>query len=71
MITSGWECLLFVMVDLLGYYYRILSHMYYTKFMVAIPDYVYFNIKVPGSKGVIAVRNNFEKAYKCEQCEPH
>ena len=37
----------------------------YAKFM-AIPNYTYLKLKMPGPKGVITVNSSFEHAYECD-----
>ena len=37
----------------------------YAKFM-AIPNYTYLKLKMPGPKGVIIVSSSFEHAYECD-----
>jgi hypothetical protein len=34
---------------------------------MAIPNYSYLKLKMPGPKGVITVEGSFEQAYYCEQ----
>jgi hypothetical protein len=34
---------------------------------MAIPNYTYLNLKMPGPKGVITIKGSFEQAYYCEQ----
>jgi hypothetical protein len=38
---------------------------------MAIPNYTYLKLKMPGTNGVIAVRTTYQHAYKCdvECCE--
>ena len=43
----------------------------YAKFM-AIPNYTYLKMKMPGPKGVITVGSSFEHAYECDvECVEH
>ena len=46
------EVLIFEVVDFLGSYHAILGWPCYTKFM-AIPNYTYLKLKMPGPNGVI------------------
>jgi hypothetical protein len=34
---------------------------------MAVPNYTYLKLKMPGPKGVITVEGSFEQAYYCEQ----
>ncbi|XP_039803890.1 uncharacterized protein LOC120667989 [Panicum virgatum] len=38
---------------------------------MAIPNYTYLKLKMPGPRGVITVRSTFQRAYQCEvdSCE--
>jgi len=38
--------------------------MGYARFM-AIPNYTYLKVKIPGPKGVITVSSSYEQAYEC------
>jgi len=41
------------------------------KFM-AIPNYTYLKLKIPGPSGVITVSTSFQRAYECEvECYDH
>jgi len=52
-------------------YHAILGRPYYAKFM-AIPNYTYLKLKMPGPKGVITVGSSFEHAYECDmECVEH
>ena len=59
------EVLTFEVVGFRGTYHAILGHPYYAKFM-AIPNYTYLKLKMPGPKGVITVGSSFERAYECD-----
>ena len=52
-------------VDFLGSYHAILGRPCYTKFM-AIPNYTYLKLKMPGPNGVITVGSTFSHAYTCD-----
>ena len=53
------------MVDFLGSYHTILGQPCYAKFM-AIPNYTYLKLKMPGPNGVITVESTYEHAYDCD-----
>ena len=39
---------------------------------MAIPNYTYLKLKMPGPKGVITVDSSFEHAYECDvECVEH
>ncbi|XP_014660903.1 uncharacterized protein LOC106804404 [Setaria italica] len=64
------EVLTFEVVGFRGTYHAILGRPCYAKFM-AIPNYTYLKLKLPGPNGVITVGTTFQKAYECdvECCE--
>nr|XP_034588700.1 uncharacterized protein LOC117850920 [Setaria viridis] len=64
------EVLAFEVVGFRGTYHAILGQPCYAKFM-AIPNYTYLKLKLPGPNGVITVGTSFQKAYECdvECCE--
>ena len=65
------EVLTFEVVGFWGAYHAILGRSCYAKFM-AIPNYTYLKLKMPGSKGVITVGSSFEHAYECDiECVEH
>ena len=52
-------------------YHAILGCPCYAKFM-AVPNYTYLKLKIPGPGGVIAVGTSFQRAYECEvECCGH
>ena len=53
------------MVDFLGSYHAILGCPCYAKFM-AIPNYTYLKLKMPGPNGIITVGSTFLHAYTCD-----
>ena len=53
------------MVGFSGTFHAILGRPCYAKFM-AIPNYTYLKLKVPGPRGVITVGTSFQRAYECE-----
>jgi hypothetical protein len=65
------EMLTFEVVGFWGAYQAILGRPCYTKFM-AIPNYTYLKLKMPGPKGVITVGSSFKHAYECDvECVEH
>ena len=55
----------FEVVGFRGAYHAILGRPCYAKFM-AIPNYTYLKLKMPGPRGVITVGSSFEHAYECD-----
>ena len=53
------------MVDFPGSYHTILGRPCYAKFM-AIPNYTYLKLKMPGPNGVITVGSAFSHAIMCD-----
>jgi hypothetical protein len=65
------ETLTFEVVRLRGAYHAILGQPCYTKFM-AVPNYTYLKMKMPGPKGVITVGSSIEHAFECDvECVEH
>ena len=65
------ETLTFEVARFHGTYHAILGHLCYVKFM-AVPNYTYLKLKMPGLCGVITVGTSFQRAYKCEvECCEH
>ncbi|XP_066351734.1 uncharacterized protein [Miscanthus floridulus] len=64
------EVLAFEVVDFLGSYHAILGRSCYTKFM-AIPNYTYLKLKIPGPNNIITIGTTFSHAYTydCEHYE--
>ena len=60
------EILTFEVVDFLGSYHAILRRPCYTKFM-AISNYTYSKLKMPGPNGVITMGSTFSHAYTCDR----
>ena len=52
------EVLAFEVVDFLGSYHAILGRPCYAKFM-AVPNYTYLKLKMPGPNGVITIGSTF------------
>jgi hypothetical protein len=46
-------------------YHAILGRPTYAKFM-AVPNYTYLKLKMPGPKGVITINTTFQHAYECD-----
>ena len=59
------EVLTFEVVRFKGTYHAILGRPCYAKFM-AIPNYTYLKLKMPGPNGVITVESTYERAYDCD-----
>jgi len=59
------EVLTFEVVGFRGTYHAIIRRPGYAKFM-AIPNYTYLKLKMPGHKGVITVSSSYEHAYECD-----
>ena len=64
------ETLTFEVVDFPGAYHALLGRPCFAKFM-AIPNYTYLKLKMPGPNGVITVHGSFQHSYLCdvESCE--
>ncbi|XP_039827508.1 uncharacterized protein LOC120689266 [Panicum virgatum] len=60
--NSRTEALTFEVVDWKGVYHAILGCPAYATFM-AVPNYTYHKLKLPGPNGVITVSDSFEQAY--------
>jgi len=59
------ESLTFEVVGFRGTYHAIIERLSYAKFM-AIPNYTYLKLKMPGPKGVITVSSSYEHVYECD-----
>jgi hypothetical protein len=65
------ETLTFEVVGFHGTYHAILGCPCYAKFM-AVPNYTYLKLKIPGPKGVITIGPSYEHAYECDmECVEH
>ena len=65
------ETLTFEVVGFHGTYHAILGRPCYAKFM-AVPNYTYLKLKMPGPRGVITISTFFQCAYECEvECCGH
>jgi hypothetical protein len=64
------EHLGFEVLDFPSSYHALLGRPCYAKFM-AVPNYVYLKLKMPGPNGVITVGASPQEAYQCdkENCE--
>ena len=65
------KTLTFEVVGFPGTFDTILGRPCYAKFM-AVPNYTYLKLKIPGPGGVITVGTSFQCAYECEvECYEH
>jgi hypothetical protein len=65
------ETLTFEVVGFRGTYHAILGRPCYAKFM-AVPNYTYLKLKMPGPNCVITVGPSYEHAYECHiECVEH
>ena len=65
------ETLTFEVVGFPGTFHAILRCPCYAKFM-AIPNYTYLKLKMPGPHGVITAGTSIQRAYECEvECCGH
>jgi hypothetical protein len=65
------KTLTFEVVGFRGAYHAILGRPCYAKFM-AVPNYTYLKMKMPGPKGVITVGSSIEQAFDCDvECVEH
>jgi hypothetical protein len=59
------ETLTFEVVGFRGTYHAVLGRPCYTKFM-AVPNYTYLKLKMPGPNGVITVGPTYKHAFECD-----
>jgi hypothetical protein len=59
------ETLTFEVVGFQGTYHAVLGRPCYTRFM-AVPNYTYLKLKMPGPNGVITVGSMYRHAYECD-----
>ena len=59
------ETLTFEVVSFPGSYHAILGRPCYAKFM-AVPNYTYLKLKMPGPKGIISVGMPLQVAHQCD-----
>jgi hypothetical protein len=65
------EMLTFEVVGFRGAYHAILGRPCYANFM-AVPNYTYLKMKMPGPNGVITVGSSIEHAFHCDvECVEH
>jgi hypothetical protein len=65
------ETLTFEVVRFRGAYHAILGRPCYAKFM-AVPNYTYLKMKMPGPNGVITLGSSIEHAFDCDvECVEH
>ena len=65
------ETLTFNIVGFSRTFHAILVRPCYAKFM-AVPNYTYLKLKMPGPRGVITIGTSFQRAYECEvECYDH
>ena len=60
------EVLTFEVVDFPGSYHAILGRPCYAMFM-AIPNYTYLKLKMPGTNSVFTVGSTFSHAFMCDR----
>ena len=60
------ESIEFEVVDWKSQYHAILGRPTFARFM-AVPHYAYLTLKMPGPKGVITVRGNFQRSDACDR----
>ena len=60
------EVLTFEVVGFKGTYHAILRRPCYAKFM-AIPNYTYLKLKMPGPNDIITIGSTFSHAYTCDR----
>ncbi|XP_066320332.1 uncharacterized protein [Miscanthus floridulus] len=60
------EVLTFEVVDFLGSYHAILGRPCYARFM-AIPNYTYLKLKMPGPNDAITMSSTFSHAFECDR----
>jgi hypothetical protein len=59
------ETLTFEVVGFRGTYHAVLGRPCYAKFM-AVPNYTYLKLKMPGPNGVITIGSTYRHAYECD-----
>jgi hypothetical protein len=59
------EILTFELVGFSGTYHAILGKPAYAKFM-AVPNYTYLKLKIPGPKGIITVGPTYQCTFECD-----
>jgi hypothetical protein len=56
---------MFEVVGFRGTYHKVLGRPCYAKFM-AVPNYTYLKLKMPGPNGVITVGSTYRHTYECD-----
>jgi hypothetical protein len=59
------ETLTFEVVGFRGTYHAVFGRPCYAKFM-AVPNYTYLKLKMPGPKGIITVGSTYRHTYECD-----
>jgi hypothetical protein len=59
------EILTFEVVGFSGTYHVTLKRPAYAKFM-AVPNYTYLKLKIPGPKAIITVGTTYQRAFECD-----
>jgi hypothetical protein len=59
------KTLTFEVVGFSGTYHAILGRPAYAKSM-AVPNYMYLKLKIPGPKGIISVGATYQRAFECD-----
>jgi hypothetical protein len=59
------ETLTFEVVGFRGTYHAVLGRPCYAKFM-AVPNYTYLKLKMPGPNGVITIGSTYRHVYECD-----
>jgi hypothetical protein len=59
------KILTFEVVWFSGTYHAILGRPAYAKFM-AVPNYMYLKLKIPGLKGIITIGTTYQRAFECD-----
>jgi hypothetical protein len=59
------ETLTFEVVGFRGTYHAVLGRPCYAKFM-AVPNYTYLKLKMPGPNGIITIGSTYRHAYECD-----
>jgi hypothetical protein len=59
------ETLTFEVVGFSGTYHAILGRPTYAKFM-AMPNYIYLKLKIPGMEGIIIVGTTYQHTFECD-----
>jgi hypothetical protein len=63
--SEGWRLRLLPNIGFRGTYHAVLGRPCYAKFM-AVPNYTYHKLKMPGPNGVITVGSTYRHAYECD-----